>query len=302
MSALQLIYKFIYNKNINFISRNLNKFVSNLFPKIIQLPPSGILSLKTKSGTLKVATNQTNYITHLLFWNGYKQFEYSKVFEDLITDCSCFLDIGSNIGYYSLLAAKTNPEIKAYAFEPAIGPKYYLEKNIRINNFKDAIHLIDIALSNTIGQIDFYEVENSKYSYLKYNLAGEGNTGTKTTSRNFIKNKVQTTTLTDFVTKKNIQQIDLIKIDTEGTEIDILNSGKDVILQHSPIVICETLFNSIENELDTFFKSLDYQFYNHTPEGLTRVDSIKRKEDNGIRNCFFVPESKVHLIRNFVVN
>ncbi|HMC01886.1 MAG TPA: hypothetical protein VKN14_12695, partial [Flavobacteriaceae bacterium] len=58
---------------------------------------------------------------------------------------------------------------------------------------------------------------------------------------------------------------------------------------------------TIENELDDFFKSLNYTFYNHTAKGLMRVENIKRQEDDGIRNCFFVPESRMNLIAEFII-
>ena len=148
----------------------------------------------------------------------------------------------------------------------------------------------------------FNEVENVKYKYLDYNLAGEGNAGTKTTSRNFKKNTVDSITLSSFIETNNIKKIDLVKIDTEGTEIDILLSGKKYIEQFQPIVICETLFNTIEDDLENFFKPLGYKFFNHTLSGLREVNSIKRSQDDGIRNCFFVPDSKKHLIEKFTVN
>ncbi|SFC83137.1 FkbM family methyltransferase [Algibacter pectinivorans] len=301
MEFSQLFYKIIYQKKLNYALRNISYPIGK-FLKKLRIPPSGILQLKTNSGIIKIKTNQTSYLTQLLFWNGYEQFEYSKIFEILTKDINVFLDIGSNIGYYSLLAVKANPNISVYAFEPAIGPKYFLQQNISLNNFEDNIKPIDLALSNQIGKIDFYEVESLKYKKLKYNLAGEGNAGTKKTSRNFIKNTVSATTLKDFVKLKKLDKIDLIKIDTEGTEIDILNYGIEVIRVHQPIVICETLFNTIEVELEDFFKKLDYIFFNHTYQGLIEVKTIKRGKDNGIRNCFFVPKSKLNLISSFIVN
>lgn len=297
---MQLVYKIIYYAPINKILRHINFALRNCVPKKIKIPPSGTLQLKTDSGNIKITTNQTSYLTQLLFWKGYKNFEYSEIFEKLSKNISVFLDIGSNIGYYSLLAAKSNTNITAYAFEPAIGPKFYLKENIVLNKFKNQIEPINVALSNISGTIDFYEVENVKYKYLKYNLAGEGNAGTKTTSRNFVKNTVKAITLEEFVKSKRINKIDLIKIDTEGTEIDILNSGKNIIRQYEPIVICETLFNTIEDELDAFFNEFNYQFFNHTSQGLKKVDTIKRSEDNGIRNCFFVPKSKLGWISEFI--
>ncbi|MEZ4793244.1 MAG: FkbM family methyltransferase [Gelidibacter sp.] len=298
---MQTLYQLIYNPFLNYILRNLNKVFEFLFKSKLKIPPSGIITLKTDSGHLKMATNQTSYLTQLLFWNGYKKFEYSELFEQLSKRTSVFLDIGSNIGYYSLLAAKSNPQIKVFAFEPAMGPKHYLKENIHLNNFQSQIKALDVALSNTIGTIDFFEVKSLKYKNLSHNLAGEGNAGTKTKTRNFVKNRVEATTLSAFVQSENLNQIDLIKIDTEGTEIDILNSGKEFIEKFQPIAICETLFNTIENELEVFFKELDYEFYNHTSKGLTKVQTIKRTDDDGIRNCFFVPKSKVELISEFII-
>ncbi|WP_081990157.1 FkbM family methyltransferase [Psychroserpens sp. Hel_I_66] len=299
---MQLLYRIIYNPIFNFFLRNLNKFISPVLPNKIKIPPSGILKLKTNSGLIKLATNQTSYLTQLLFWNGYKQFEYSELFEELSKNTNSFLDIGSNIGYYSLLGVKSNPKMKVFAFEPAYGPKYFLTKNIELNNFSKQIKPIDLALSNTTGKIDFYEVESLKYKYITHNLAGEGNAGTKKTSRNFIKNTVKADTLKNFIEQNDIKQIDLIKIDTEGTEVDILKSGKEYIQQFQPIIICETLFNAIEDQLEDFFDELNYDFYNHDDAGLRKVKTIKRNQDDGIRNCFFVPKSKTKLISKFVQN
>jgi len=301
MAVLQIAYKIIYNASVNYILRNVNFVFNKIFKSKIKLPPSGTVKLKTDSGILKIKTNQTSYISQLLFWNGYKNFEYAAIFESLSKDINSFLDIGANIGFYSLLGAKTNPNIKIHAFEPAKGPKHFLNKNIKINNFDKQIIPIDLALSNQKGTIDFYEVDNLKYKYLNYNLAGEGNAGTKKTSRNFIKNKVNTNSLDNFINSENIKSIDLIKLDTEGTEVDILKSGIESIKKFQPIIISETLFNTTEKELDFFFNTLSYQFYNHTNKGLLKVNSIIRKKDNNIRNCFFVPKSKVSLIEKFVI-
>ena len=123
---MQYIYKIIYSQKLNYVLRNLN-FI--LMPEKIRIPPSGVMTLKTDSGKIKMATNQTSYLTQLLFWNGYKKFEYSEIFEKLSKSTNLFLDIGSNIGYYSLLGAKSNPKMKVFAFEPAHGPKYFLNKN-----------------------------------------------------------------------------------------------------------------------------------------------------------------------------
>ena len=300
MEVSSYFYDIIYHKNVNFLLRNCSFIFAPLLKDKHKIPPAGVLNMKTKNGRIKMATNQTSYLTKLVFWEGYKSFEYSIIFEKLANKVGVFLDIGANIGYYSLLAAKANPSIDIYAFEPAKGPKYYLEKNITINNFNSRIHMVELALSDQNGIIDFYEVESTKYNSRIFNLSGEHNAGTKKTSRNFVKNSVKSITLKDFIISEKLSRIDLIKIDTEGTEVAILNSGKQYIKEFQPIIICETLFNTTEKELQEFFADMDYEFYNYSPLGLVKVNSIERTNDNGIRNCFFVPISKSNLIVEFI--
>jgi FkbM family methyltransferase len=273
-------------------------------PKFIRIPPSGEITIVNSANLeLKLKTNQTSYLTQLIYWDGgYLNFEYAGLFISLIKKVNTFYDIGANIGFYSLIAAQENAGIKVVGFEPALGPLFYFRENVRINKFKN-IQIESIALSHQVsGEIEFYEVSNKKYKYLKYNLAGENNAGSKKVGRNFKLNKVFTTTLDSFVYKENEGMIDLIKIDTEGTENLILDHSSEVLCKMKPIIICETLFNTIEKELETIFMEHGYEFFNHTDKGLIKVDSIVRSEDNGIRNCFFVHPTKFHLVKEYVVN
>ena len=296
----QSIYKAIYHPVINKVLRGINKTMTPILPESIRIPPSGVLTIKNAEGKkLKIKTNQTNYLTKLLFWEGYQNFEYTDIFLELIKKMDVFYDIGANIGYYSLLAEMENPAIKVTAFEPASGPLFYLKENIRLNNFKK-ISVEEIALSEKNGEIKFYEIKNGKYTYLEHNLAGESNAGSKTTDRNFVPVQVTTQTFDAYVEQVKEEKIDLIKIDTEGTEHLILKQSHSVLKNFKPIIICETLFNTIESDLEAVFRKYGYDFYNHTEDGLVKVDGIIRKQDNGIRNCFFVHPSKFDQIKEFV--
>ena len=111
----QLIYKIIYSPDINKIIRNTNKFLSGILPVKIKIPPSGVITIHNEhKKVLKIKTNQTNYLTQLIFWEGYRNFEYTDIFINLIKKVNVFYDIGSNIGYYSLLAEMENPKINIF--------------------------------------------------------------------------------------------------------------------------------------------------------------------------------------------
>ena len=297
----QLFYKIIYGEKINYLLRNLNSLLSKFFPGIVKIHPSGTISIIEGNNKILFRTNQTNYVTFLIFWKGYKNFEYSSIFVDLVTRISNFYDVGANIGYYSLLASALNPSMRIVSFEPAEGPYHFLKKNAKINHSENII-IEKIALSERRGEIEFKEVKNTKYTYLKHNLSGEGNTGSKNTDKKFISYKVRTTTVDKYLESNSPSSpLDLIKIDTEGTEHLILENAHHVLSKHRPIVICETLYNTIEDKLEEIMDNHDYEFYNHTPEGLQKVNTIKRKFDNGVRNCFFVHPDKFHLIEKFII-
>jgi FkbM family methyltransferase len=296
----QIFYQIIYHPHVNKALRNINKAMLLVLPHQFKLHPSGVVRVKNALGkVLKIKTNQTNYPTFLIFWNGYLNFEYTSIFTTLIKKVGVFYDVGANIGYYSLLAEAENNQIKVVGFEPATGPLFYFRENVRINNYQ-RIRVEPLALSHQQGEITFYEVKNMKYKYLKHNLVGEGNAGSKTIQRNFVTTKVKTTTLDQYIAEVGEDSIDLIKLDTEGTEHLILNHATSVLTQMKPIVICETLFNTIEAELERIFRKHHYEFYNHSGSGLVKIKSIVRQEDNGVRNCFFVHPSRYSLIEEFV--
>ncbi len=295
----QLFYKIIYSGFINSVLTNFIKTCLPFLPRSLKLPPSGQITVKLENSNLIMKTNQTNYLTYRVFWEGYKNFEYTPIFEKLIKKTNCFYDIGANIGYYSLLGAKLNPNIKIKAFEPALGPLHFLKENVAVNDLKN-IKVEAIALADKNGEIDFYEVKSNKYSYIKYNLAGEGNAGSQTDPSHFVKNTVKAITTDDYLKLNPNDKVDLVKMDTEGTEHYILMKADVLLSQHQPIIICETLFNTIETELENILKPYGYEFYNHVGTGLQKVETITRKVDNEVRNCFFVHPSKKHLIEEFI--
>ncbi len=297
---MQVIYRLLYQPTINFILRNLLRSTSILF-KVVQLPPSGILKIRLRDGhSIKLRTNQTNYVTKLLFWDGYRNFEYLDIFEKLIRKISVFYDVGANIGLYSIVAGTVNKRIQVRSFEPSNGPFHYLQRNASINQLANT-KIEQIALADTNGSLNFYQVANSKYTYLKHNLAGEGNFNAKESNKQFETTSVKSCTL-DTYAQGESHTIELIKLDTEGTEHLILNGAVRVLDEMRPIVICETLFSMIEEELEDLFRSRNYKFFNHKGKYLEETKTITRTVDNGIRNCFFVPEEKVGLIAEFVTD
>lgn len=297
---MRLLYAIIYQPQINYVLRNINFTLRHILPKSIRLNPSGKLRLRIKNKTtLRLHTNQTSHITKELFWNGSEHYEYTQIFSKLIKKADVFFDVGASIGYYSVLAGKSNPNIRTHSFEPARGSAIYLEKNIKENQLSLNTSLALMPLSNRCDQIAFNEVQNPKYP-TTYNLSGEHNLGTKTLTKTTIY-KLNTSTIDLYCQEHKIDIVDLIKIDTEGSEHLILEGGLQIITKRKPIIICETLYSKIEAQLEDIMKPLGYEFYNHIGGiRLEKVATIKRTSDNGVRNCFFIHPSKLNHIKEFI--
>ncbi len=295
---MSFVRNLIYQKHFNYILRNVCKAFGGLIPENKKLHPSGKLRLKVDGLRFVLNTNQTSYVTRQLFWIGPANYEYSTIFIDLIKDCTVFFDVGASLGYYTILATKANPEVRVFSFEPSVGAMNYLSENVSINDVADRVMLESIALSDTNGQVQFNEVKNPKFPNID-NLSGEHNLKTKKgLDTNAV--TVEARTLNDYVADSKIVNIDLIKLDTEGAEHLILKGGSKVIDRFRPIIICEVLFNSIEKQLEQIMLSHNYAFYNHTASGLKKVSTIQRTEDDGVRNCFFVPREKENTVAPFL--
>lgn len=149
-----------------------------------------------------------NVINHE-FWKeeNWEKFTYSCLKQFSQSD-KIFIDIGAWIGPISLVASKLNRT--CHSIEPDPISFSQLKENINLNNIKNII-CHNIAITNKTEILT---------------LGNDEEMGTSNTRINAIKNlfKIQGVSLNEFINNLNISQdeISMIKIDTEGAEIDIL--------------------------------------------------------------------------------
>jgi FkbM family methyltransferase len=296
-----IIYKTIYNSTINSILRPFSKLVYGLFGKKL-FSISGKVKVITKDAHFFLNTNQTSSVTQDIYYNGGNKYEFTPLFSDLIKKCNVFLDIGANIGYFSILGAKINPACKIYAFEPSIGSLHYLKQNIQLNSIK-SVEIIDKAVSNFDETLTFYEVKNTKYPWIKHNLNGSNSLEGKYIKKETNSYPVQTISISSLVKESNLNEISLIKLDTECTEHLIIESSLNEIKQFQPILISE-VYPVIESAIERLINSLEgyemYQIKNHSQ--LFKISSFSQiNKDDLDRNFVFLPSSKLHLIKDFIL-
>lgn len=201
----------------------------------------------------------------------------------LSTGPKVVFDVGANVGEWSLCALKTSPLSKIYAFEPTPYIFRVLEKNTKGKN----ISCFNYAICKEDGYSNFYLYNNpceDDFSgcnsiYERSILKNEYNRKTK-------KILIQTKSLDDLCDKRNIKEIDFLKIDTEGNEYNILLGAKNLLAKGSIKVVQfeygGTFIDAHTYLKDCFYylKNLDYKIFRILPTGLLQIDDWDDRLEN----------------------
>lgn len=140
------------------------------------------------------------------------------------------IDVGANIGYYTILAAKrVGPRGRVIAFEPEPNNFAILKRNVEANGFTNVI-LEQKALSNKPGTLRLYLEEENKGGHKVFQFGS---------ARPFV--EVEAVRLDDYL-KEYKGRIDLIKIDTEGAEGAILEGMQKTLRRHHGVTLLVEFF------------------------------------------------------------
>jgi len=118
------------------------------------------------------------------------------------------VDIGANIGAFTIYAAKECSEGRVYAVEPVVENFEMLCENIHLNNLKN-VTAKQAALDSVSGTRKFFVNQSSTSSFFWETPNG--------TTR-----FVPTLTLRQLLDENGVERIDFLKMDCEGAEFDIL--------------------------------------------------------------------------------
>jgi FkbM family methyltransferase len=208
----------------------------------------------------------------------YEPFQ-SDILVELGKNSTHFLDIGANMGFYSLALSAENPSLTVDAFEPQ--PKVFtnLSKNIGLNNFSTRIQIHNTGLGNAKGELIMYIPRFTGTGGASFrNLHVEEGIATQI--------KVPVNVL-DEVMKKHP---DLIKIDVEGCELNVLLGADEIISLSKPTIMVELLRKWMKPFEHTPQMFLERMFaHNYSCYAISRNKLLKIQEiDEGTIETNFI--------------
>lgn len=150
----------------------------------------------------------------------------------VLRDADVVFDVGANCGAWSKLVRKKNSKIKLYAFEP-VNVTYQL----LLTNLKDLdVNSYCIAFSNFNGPRNFYYYSNNSELSTHYRR----DQSTERACRLGIPSEITVDyrSLDSFCAENSIHSVDFLKIDTEGSELDVL-MGASILLSKRAIKVIQ---------------------------------------------------------------
>jgi len=156
----------------------------------------------------------------------------TKIIREEIHEGDIVIDVGANIGYYTLIFAQlVGKSGKVIAFEPESKNFEILKKNVEINNYNNVI-LEPKIVSEKCGKMKLYVSDSDIVGHRIQKMG---------TLKNFI--EVESVTLDDYMEKLNLdKKVNFIKIDVEGAEPKVLE-GSNKILEKNDQLKIFTEFN-----------------------------------------------------------
>jgi len=272
----------VYTRNFSFPHRGLKYF----------LKAANSLGIANKTykkrlhDSFYMLLNPTEHIQQQLFWYGYYEKEVGELLKRVVKPGDVFLDLGANIGYFSLLVAHDSPSVKVISFEPVAGLFQNMNNNVSLNNIKN-ISTINAAVGeineekelfvsapDNLGMSSFHQPEN---------FSGKTE-------------RVRVVTIDNWFKTAGLSEIDIIKLDIEGSELAALKGMKEVLQQQKPVLIVEinpgtlSMFNLKPSDIYDHLKQFHFEgFLILENAKLEQVDPVEIKQTT---NIFFIHKDK----------
>lgn len=208
-----------------------HKLLRTLFPPGRFAGNKSVEEIIDYDNSLMVRCDLGSFIEWCIFFRGYDDYGLAKVLKHLIRKGFQTMDVGANIGAYTLIMARAvGPEGRVAAFEP--NPEMYgrLLYNLDLNRLATIVQTHPIALSAQPGIATLYLPTNASRNRGTASLV-------RYTHTQQPEIKVVVETLDRMA--EGWTRCDLIKVDAEGSDFAVLEGSLQVIRKFLPSLIFE---------------------------------------------------------------
>jgi len=196
--------------------------------QLLQAPGCPV-ALHLLSG-ISIWTDIHHGMTRWILTNDIGETATAKVLDEILRSGDMVVDVGANIGYFSLLSARRiYPNGRVFAFEPGARARRAMMANVALNRWANIISISDAAVGERRGRsyLQTFRAGCEHLSVLKERAEREGNFET-----------VPVVSI-DETCAETEYRVKLIKVDVEGREWEVLRGADSTIRRWKPYLIVE---------------------------------------------------------------
>lgn len=193
----------------------------------------------------------TDYVSRSLYFHNYWEPEETTLLRSVTPRGGTFIDVGANIGYFTLLASRwVGPSGRVYALEPVSATHVRLQRNLVLNAIGN-VTAVKAGASSAPGTGEIGLESDAGHSHLL------------TASTQSVRQETITlTTVDDLVASNALDRVDVLKIDVEGADFEVLLGAEKTLRTYQPVVLMEVeliaRFNRSIGEVQRFLSHVGY--------------------------------------------
>jgi FkbM family methyltransferase len=192
-----------------------------------------------------------------------------------------FVDVGANIGWYSVHIALADPSAHVVAIEPIPSSFRWLDAAVTRNALRN-VTTLNVAVAAEPGELILY---------MDAGISGAASSAPSTGPAGLGRLSCPAVTLDDAILR-NARAAHVLKLDIEGAELFALRGARTVLTTHRPIVFCEMLrklarpFGYHPNDIIALMQTHGYDCYR--AEGARLLPFERMDEETTETNFYFL--------------
>jgi FkbM family methyltransferase len=222
----------------------------------------------------------------IYFLREFEPRESAFIFENVCESDIC-VDVGANVGFYTLGLAKKASRGAVHSFEPVPLNYHVLAVNVLANRLSNVV-MNNYAIGDVNGEVDFCTAEDGSYSSLV-------NTGRRAITRTA---KTRIVKLDSYCSEFNLPRIDILKVDVEGAEPVVIRGTAGLLAdpERRPRLIMLELFEPMLRQFGSTIERVQALMYTYGYRPFVFVRDklvpFSKCHHNGFFNVLFLDPSR----------
>jgi FkbM family methyltransferase len=247
----------------------------------------GLVRFQTKRG-LSMKIDLRSKAEWRSYWTGKYDDEEIDTLLDLVDRRGDVLDVGAQVGFYTLAFAEELVSGTVHAFEPVRSNAQRLRENVEENRKEEVVDVYQIALG-----------DRKKRAHVEVEGEGGSTTGNAFQVRGKVEEFAEGTETVEYTPLDSVAEIDpencrLIKVDIEGGEVDFLKGAEKFIRKGRPYIYGEfnafwlEMYGQDFDEVVSLCEEWGYEVFEIEKGKVRKVQSPGK----GTEDVLLIPEEK----------